>query len=310
VPAGSTTRTSAWLLAALALAASPLARADFQEDYALGLQSIDEGRYQDARMYLKRALDAQPGPVSKVILNGNVEQPYLPYHFLGIVAYELGECDVARQQWEDPTNQRMLGRLNAIRRLEQRMTASCKPRQPAVAAEAPKPAAPSPPPSQPAAPPPAAEEPAKNAPEKASEKPPEKPSARPPEKAPEKTPVKTVEKTPEKTPPSTPESAKPPPEVDRTPPARLVRAVDSYLAGRYADAARISPESVPAGRARFHAFLIRCAARYTLAELDGDKQLLAAARSDARAAKAIDAAAVPDRSVFSPKFLAFYAEAR
>ena len=297
MPAGSAMRAPAWLVAALLLATAPLAYADFQEDYALGLKSIDDGRYQDARMYLKRALEAQPGPVAKVILNGNVEQPYLPYHFLGIAAYKLGECEMAREQWDNTTNQRMLGRLNSIRRLEQRLAGRCKPRAPAVAEETPKasPPAAAPAPQPETAPPPVPQERARKAPEKAPAKPPEK-TARP---------------APPAAPAPAPAPTKPaPPQADRTPPARLVRAVDSYLAGRYADAARIAPETLPAGRARFQAFLIRSAARYTLAELDGDKKLLAAARSDARAAKAIDAAAVPDSAVFSPKFRAFYAESR
>lgn len=302
MPAGSVTLPLTWLLAALSVAASPLAHADFQEDYALGLKSIDDGRYQDARMYLRRALDEQPGPVARVILNGNIEQPYLPYHFLGIVAFKLGECDAAKAQWANPTNQRMLGRLNAIRRLEQRMSASCKPR-PAAVAKQPAPAskpvsapvlepAPPPPSQTPAAEPPARKPPA------------EKPQAVRPSAA--KSQPATRERAAE------PPRAKPPaaPPAEAAPPARLVRAVDSYLAGRYADAARVSPEALPAGRARFHAYLIRAAARYTLAELDGDERLLAKARSDVLAAKSIDSAAAPDPVAFSPKFRAFYAAAR
>jgi hypothetical protein len=94
------------------------------------------------------------------------------------------------------------------------------------------------------------------------------------------------------------------------PPPRLVRAVEYYLAGRYVDATRIEPESFPAARTRFHAFLIRSAARFTLAQITGDKMLLAAARADAHSAQVLDAKAAPDEALYSPKFRAFYAQAR
>lgn len=270
---------SAWLVACV-LALVPVARADFQDDYALGLRAIDEGRLDDARKYLERALTLQAEPVDKVILNGSVEQPYLPYHFLGVVAWKLGNCDAAKAQWANPTNRRMIGRLNQIRQQEQRLSETCKPKAAVVAA--------------PPEPPPAA----------AAEAPPPAPAAEP-EKAP-----------PTKAPAARPEPAKPasePPAApvagDRAPPARLLRALEEYLTGRYAEAERIDPESLPVGRARFHAFLIRAAARYTLAQVDGDKSQLARARSDAAAAYRLDPQAAPDDIVFSPAFRAFYAQA-
>ena len=128
-------------------AAALPAHAEFQDDYALGLRAIDEGRLQDARRYLEKALAVQSEPVDKVILNGNIAQPYLPYHFLGVIAYKLGECDAAKAQWEHPTNRRMIGRLNQVRQQEQRLAESCKPRQ----AEAAKQESPSTPAGAPAA---------------------------------------------------------------------------------------------------------------------------------------------------------------
>jgi hypothetical protein len=89
-----------------------------------------------------------------------------------------------------------------------------------------------------------------------------------------------------------------------------VQAFESYLAGRYADAATIDPESLSGARARFHALLIRAASRYTQAQLDGNDELLAAARRDAAAARALDARTMPDAGAFSPRFRTFYAAAR
>jgi hypothetical protein len=269
---------AAAFVAALACAAG--AHADFQDEYALGLRAVDEGRFEDARKYLERALALQSEPVDKVMLNGNVEQPYLPYHFLGIVAWKLGECDTAKAQWGNPTNRRMIGRINQIRQQEQRLAETCKPKA-TIAAAPPEP----PPPAAPAEAPPAAApaEPENTAPAKP-------PAARTQAPRPATEP-----------PPASPAS-------ERAPPARLLRAVEEYLSGRYADAERIDPESLPAGRARFHAYLVRAAARYTLAQVDGDKALLGRARADAASAYRLDPQASPDEIAFSPAFRAFYAQ--
>jgi hypothetical protein len=54
---------------------------------------------------------------------------------------------------------------------------------------------------------------------------------------------------------------------------------------------------------------VRAASKFTLGKLDGDEQLLAAARNDAKAAREIDGG-TPDASLFSPAFRAFYQENR
>jgi hypothetical protein len=279
-------------LAALLLFAPPAAHADFQEDYALGLRAIDEGRYDDARRYLEHALAEQSQPVDKVMLNGTVEQPYLPYHFLGIVAYKLGECDAAKEQWGNATNRRMIGRLNQIRQQEQRLGETCRAK---TAATADKAAAPPEPTAAPEAPPAAAPAPA------IEEKPPPARTPAPAERPAAKPPANDKAAAAEK-------PADAGATAERAPPPRLVRAVEAYLAGRYAEAARIEPESFATVRARFHAFVFRAAARYMLGQF-GDKASLAGARSDAAAAFKLDAQAPLDAIVFSPSFRDFYAAA-
>jgi len=297
VPAGRLLPRIALALAA-GLAAS-MVRAEFQDDYALGLKAIDEARYQDARKYLERALAAQSEPVDKVILNGNIEQPYLPYHFLGVIAYKLGECDAAKAQWGNPTNRRMIGRLNQIRQQEQHLADSCRPKvaetkesstskQTAVV--------PAPPASEQQAVTPPAPVPVEKVAKPAIGK--ERTSARPPDSEKPSAQKTTAAEKPADL------AAQP----ERAPPPRLVRAVDNYLAGRYAEAARLEPESFPAARTRFHAYLVRAAARYTQAQLNGNKDLLAEARRDASAAYKLDPAAKPDEALFSPRFRAFYAQ--
>jgi len=95
------------------------------------------------------------------------------------------------------------------------------------------------------------------------------------------------------------------------PPEALVQALQNYLGGRYLAATRIDPATLADTRAKFHAYLLRAAARFMLANTGlGDQGLLDAARGDARAAKALDARTQPDAATFPPRFRAFYDAAR
>jgi hypothetical protein len=92
------------------------------------------------------------------------------------------------------------------------------------------------------------------------------------------------------------------------PPPALLRAYDDFVSGRYAGVAKLDADALAGTRARFQAYLLRCAARFALAR-SGDKGQLDAARRDAQAARALDKS-VPDEQVFSPAFRAFYAGAQ
>lgn len=123
-------RVSSALLAAFALAAglAPLAaHADFSQDYIAGLAALDHGEYAQAVQSLKQALDAQPDPVARVMIEGS-PQPYLPHHFLGMAQLKLGDCAAAKAEWNDPMNLRMLGHLRQLRAQEEQLLAQCKPR--------------------------------------------------------------------------------------------------------------------------------------------------------------------------------------
>src|SRR5579863_953101 len=92
------------------------------------------------------------------------------------------------------------------------------------------------------------------------------------------------------------------------PPDALVQALQNYLGGRYAVATRIDPAGLSDPRAKFHAYLIRSAANFMLANTGGDAVFIEAARADARAAHALDARTQPDVATFPPRFRAFYNE--
>ncbi len=119
-------RVSSALLAAFALTAPTAARAGFSNDYIAGLAALDHGEYAQAVQSLKKALAAQPDPVSHITIEGN-SQPYLPHHFLGMAQFKLGDCAAAKAEWNDPMNQRMLGRLRQLRNQEEQLLAQCKP---------------------------------------------------------------------------------------------------------------------------------------------------------------------------------------
>src|SRR4030095_1123675 len=149
----------------------------------------------------------------------------------------------------------------------------------------PKTVVPKTPPAKPSAPPPATPKPAETTPE----------STVPPAK---RVDVAVAKPTP---PVVTPPVAKPPP-PSNAPPAPLEEALENYLAGRYAKVVRLNPEAIPDSRARFHAYLVRAAARFTLAQISNDNAELDGARADARSARALDGRATPDAALFSPRF--------
>lgn len=255
---------SRWVAALLlALLLPATARAGFSDDYVMGLAALDHGQYAQAEQYLRKALDAQPNPVSRVTVEG-VPQPYLPHHFLGMAMLRQGDCAAAGREWSDAMNLRMLGRLRSLRAQEDQLLAKCKPgvvttaKARAVAADA------------------------------KSEVPPVAAGSA-----------------------ATPKAATSPPQsasAQGDMPQSLLGAFDSFVAGRYASAAKLDPAGFANPHARFHAYLLRSAARFTLARM-GDQRLLDAARSDARAARAL-AKATPDTRVFSPAFRTFYASAQ
>jgi hypothetical protein len=279
-------RVCSILLAMLALAAPAAARADYVEDYIAGLAALDHGDYVLAVQNLKKALAAQSEPVQRVMIQGNA-QPYLPHHFLGLAQFKLGDCAAAQAEWNDPMNARMLALLKQLRvrqallrgqrqdLADERELLAQEQRLLGQCV-------------------PAAAKSTTQQSTQTADKPPAATSAPPATSA---------------SPPATPAPPPKPAVVAPagTPPA-LLRAFDDFVAGRYANAAKLDADALSGTRARFQAFLLRSAARFALAR-SGDKGQLDAARRDARAAQALDKSA-PDERVFSPAFRAFYAQAQ
>lgn len=262
-------------LGALALLVAAAAHADYKDDYAHGLKAFRDGQYGEARKLMQQALDDHAEPAQKVRLYGQVYEAYLPQHYLGMAAFKLGDCNTAVAQWNSAANRQILGQFPELGSEEQRSSASCGPKVVV----------------------------------KTEEKPP-LPPVNPPE-PPKKT-VVVENKQPEtvtpKPPPPKPPVEDKPPVVKGGPPEPLVQAFDNYLAGRYGDVARINPDSYADNRARYHAYLVRAAAKYTLSRIAADDNLLKSARADAAAAHALDARSQPDATLFSPGFRTFFQE--
>lgn len=120
--------------------------------------------------------------------------------------------------------------------------------------------------------------------------------------------AKTVAETTQATTATTPGAA----QANTAPfvaPATLIGAFNDYVAGQYTKASRIDPQSFTDQRAQFQALVLRAAARFALSRLGARTSVLNGARSDARAAQALDQSTL-DARVFSPAFRAFYAGAR
>ena len=307
MPAGERARWS-WLAAAL-LAAVPLAHADYKDDYMRGKKAYEEGEYLKARELLLKALQEHEEPALRFNPYGKIYQPYLPQHYEGLAAAKLGDCAGALARWSDPAHQRVVGQLAEAAAEEQRARAACGTSvaaKPETKTAAPSVIPPMPMEARPAAPGRATSSLPKAPAEKPGEAPlvvaePGKPALKPAEKPAEKPLEKPVT-------PATAAVDKAP--AKNAPPEALVQAFEDYLAGRYADAAKINPDALGDKRARFHGLLVRAAAKYTLSQIGDDAALLEAARIDAAAARALGVRPAPDATLFSPGFRAFYQSGR
>ena len=257
------------------------AHADFKDDYAHGVRAYEDGDMGAAQRWLQEALDAHSEPSARMRLYGQIFKPYVPQHYLGLIALKRGDCATMRAQWGSNDNRQIMLQLPDLAAEEEKGGAACGA---AVAKVEEKPAPP---------------------PEKPAEVPPKTVAVVPPPK------VAPPPPAPPKPPPAEKPPVEKPPVAEKVgPPETLVQAFDQYLAGRYAEVARINVDAYTDAHARFHAYLVRAAAKYTQARLAGDEAMLASAKSDAAAARALDGRTVPDATLFSPTFREFYAGAK
>jgi hypothetical protein len=260
---------------AAGLLAASIAHADYKDNYARGLKAFRDGNLAEARTLMQQAASEHAEPAVKMRLYGQVYEPYVPQHYLGLIAFKQGDCAGALAQWNSAPNRSIATEIPDIAGEQQRDSSNCA---------------------------------SKVAVAKKDEKPAE--AVAPPVAKPVEAPVKTVATN--NPPPVAP--PKPPPEKPLAsksePPAPLVQAFDDYLAGQYSDVARINPDAYSDTHARYHAYLVRAASKFTLSKISADDQLLNGARADIRAARALEAGVAPDAALFSPAFRSFYQDNR
>jgi hypothetical protein len=87
--------------------------------------------------------------------------------------------------------------------------------------------------------------------------------------------------------------------------------VDTFFAGDYARVVEMLGTVPNDGRARAHALLLRSAARYHLwvEQGESDAALLDEAAADAAACRRVNVGLRPPATLFSPRFLEFFASA-
>lgn len=288
-------------LGALAAAVQVQAQANFREAYARGKEAAANSRWSEVEARMREAIAAEPNPQARVRIYGMRFEPYVPQYFLGLAAYRQGNCAEAQRQWTHGPTAAILGGDPTLKGVVEQGLADCAKRQPQLAQQpaqppartpaTPGPAAPAPAPApattSPAAPP-AVQQPTR--PAVAQQPATQPPAAQPPRPAP-----------PTPAPTTTAPAAS-------SAPAALVAALDAWIAGRVEPSANLDLAAFTDNRARFHALLVRSAARHALSQAGGERgeALLAAAQADIRAARALAPAQAPDPALFSPRYRRLY----
>lgn len=286
-------------LAIAALLAASAAQADWKKDYDRGVKAAESGNWAEAGSAMRSALAEDAEPSARKRFQGVVYKVYVPHHYAGLAAYRQGDCRTAMEFWGNAANASVVSGIAALDSVQDKGVADCNAKLAAATTPAKPPVATTAPSTTPST------TPSATAPNTASTTP-----AKPPTVA-TTTPAKPPVATPAKPPEVAPAKPATPPAPTATPaPAALVQSAEHFALGRYAEVVKADPNSFGDARAKAQGFLLRAAARYTLAQLAGNDAALEPARADVRAARAASNAVVPDETLFSPRFRAFYGATR
>jgi hypothetical protein len=298
VPAGK--RHILGLFVGLMLA--PAAFADFKQSYARGKEAAADGRWTEVEARMREAMAEQAQPQARVRIYGMRFETYVPQYYLGLAAFRQGNCAAALQNWQHAATASIVAGEADMQGVVNQGTAECR-RKAGTTSVAQTPVSPSAPTGPGTAPTTTPAGPRTTAPTSTPSSTPgssTSPVTRPIATAPSPTPPQTTRPAP--TPPTTaPATPRP---AGGTAPAALVGAIDGYLAGRFEQAANLDLSGFSENRARFHALLLRSAARHTLSQAGDERAeaLLAAAQADIRAARALQPGQAPDPALFSPRY--------
>jgi hypothetical protein len=283
-------------LLALAVAMHAQAQGNFRESYARGKEAAANSRWPEVEARMREAIAAEPTPQARVRIYGMRFEPYVPQYFLGLAAYRQGNCAEAQRQWSHGPTAAVLSGDATLKGVVEQGLADCRSKQSQLAQQ---PAAPAPTPA--ATPTPAAPAPAR-IPAPVTQSPAPQPARPAVAQQPSASPARPA------TEPARPAAPAPAASAASSAPAALVGAVDAWIAGRIEQSANLDLAPFTDNRARFHALLLRSAARHALSQAGGERAdaLLAAAQADIRAARALAPSQVPDTALFSPRYRRLY----
>jgi hypothetical protein len=316
-------RSVLWLALILGGSLPGLAAADWMREYDRGLKAIKDGDWATAETHFRAAMRERRDPNPRQRFQGQRFEAYVPQHWAGYAAWQRGECATAIEYWQTTglesalredkgagAADRLADRQRGLAECSQRLAGAAAPQR--AAAETATEAAPV---ATPIAAQPVASrsvEPPARAPSRPA--PPVESAPRPLAGTPAASPASGSTAAPAAGSQANVASAAP----AREPSARataldpaLGKAVDAYLAGRYAELERIELPAAGEAAARAQVLLLRAAARYIAAELDAaDPGALEAVRGDIRAARAAQAGISPDAVMFPPRFRSFWQQTR
>ncbi|MCG6963556.1 MAG: hypothetical protein LJE95_09850 [Acidobacteria bacterium] len=99
------------LVVAVVMQLSPEAAwADYKSDYSRGLEAIRAQRWSDAEQLMSAAVAGNPNE-GRVRLYGMHFEPYIPYYYLGLARFQLGDCSGALQAWATSESQGFISDL-------------------------------------------------------------------------------------------------------------------------------------------------------------------------------------------------------
>lgn len=108
-------------LALLLFLSSPIL-ADYAGDYGKALDAIEKGRWAEAQGHLRDAIAKKPKPPrsGRVRLYGMRMVSYIPYYYLGLASFELGDCETALEEWQFSVAQQVVQETREFATLQSR----------------------------------------------------------------------------------------------------------------------------------------------------------------------------------------------
>lgn len=301
---------SALVLASAALLAATAAQADWKKDYDRGVKAAEAGHWAEAAGAMRAAIAEDADPSARKRFQGVVYKVYVPHHYAGLAAYRQGDCASAMQFWSNAANASVVSGIAALDAVQAKGVADCRAKLAGVSTASPPVAGTTSPITPPSDTTSSSVTPANTRPAT----PPNTSSAAANTSVPANMGASTSmagnAAAERPTPPAKPPETVPVRPAARSAPAALVQSADAFAQGRYAVVVGSDPATFGDARTQAQGYLLRAAARFTQAQLVGGDADLEQARADVRAARAANAALMPDEVLFSPKFRSFWSATR